>query len=172
MDDGARLIGTYAGTLIGTDRAYAEAYAQWWGQCAVEPPPPLLGTPITATLASGSIVEGAFKGFDYDMIYLQRETRRRALPLTDVATVTSREGLVYPATVLYQMTTEGDVPLKTTYRIKMQGSLTPFDLREVQQIDLMGSNYKKTGLFIGLAIDVGILSVIFSKPLITNLGEN
>ena len=162
MEDGAWLDGTYAGTLIGTDEAYAEAYAQWWEQDAAEPPPPLLGAPVTATLASGSTVRGAFQGFDYDKIYFQRDTGGRALPLTDVAALASREGPVYPTTVLYLMTTEGDVPLRTTHRIKIQENLTSFDLRRVQQVHLPGSTYEETGLVIGLAIDVGILLVGFA----------
>ena len=72
-------------------------------------------------------------------------------------TVASREGPISPATVFHQMTTEGGVPLRTAHRIQIHESLTTFDLRRVRQVELPATNYKKTGLIIGLAVDVGLL---------------
>ena len=100
------------------------------------------------------------QGFDYGIIFMQQERRRRALVLTDLDAVVSRKGRVYPGALLYRISTERDVPLYTSSRIANQESITSFDLRRVKQVQITGKSYVREAFLAGAIVDALVIAVM------------
>ncbi len=160
LDDGTQLAGTYLAPVRYTDEVYAEAYTTWHQHCEVEPPLPLLGESISTTQTDGTEIAGTLHGFEYGTVYLQQETRRHALLLTEVDAIISSNGRVYPGAFLHELTTDRDVPLYQDRRIENQEGITSFDMRRVNQVQIAGKNNKGTLVYAAMldfALIVGLI---------------
>jgi hypothetical protein len=157
LHDSTSIEGRFRGIRFESTDAYLSRYAEWKaGQEDARLFPDFQST-VTINPDSGESVTGTFIGFDFRQIYVRSRSHPPAWDLVRVRSVTdsTASGLTtIPGAILFDETTRGTLPLRSTYMVDTgEGDADrSLDARQISSIELHGQT-KFGPLLMGMAAD-------------------